>query len=342
MSVQGVCEDFCPQSEAKLRIREKLLHFYEYKNGQKNVPGILVKSFARSAAGLKVPKGKDLRTIKCLHKTTEYLLNEVILDKRKPFCYIYDFIFDRLRAIRQEVVIQNLEDKQIIKLLEPMIMFLAFSRYKLCEETIGNFDEKICELHLQECLKRVLVSYDNIACNEMIDDEIKNRAFVEALYQIFNLGSIEALNRCVLAPQEIKSNAVFALSFKICLSYFQGNLYRVLMGLQNLPHILCAIGSLKMQMLRKKLLEMFSYAYHSKFSVPANFVLNLTAHANKEELFKDCEYFKVNIATDNKNLYFQKGYFRHELPALKCKHEQFVDIKLEKIYLPEILLLKKL
>ncbi|KAI9587040.1 SAC3 domain-containing protein 1 [Glossina fuscipes] len=342
MSVQGVCEEFCPQSEAKLRIREKLLHFYEYKNGQKSVPGILVKSFARSAAGLRVPKGKDLRTIKCLHKTTEYLLKEVVLDKRKSFCYVYDFIFDRLRAIRQEVVIQNFEDMQTIKLLEPMIMFLAFSRYKLCEETTGNFDEKICELHLQECLKRALVSYDNIACNEMTEAEIKNRAYIEGLYQIFNLGSAEALSRCALVPREIKSNAVFALAFKICLSYFQGNLYRVLIGLQNLPHVLCAIGSLKLQMLRKKLLEMFTSAYHSKFLVPANFVLSLTAHATKEELFKDCEYFKVNVASDNKHLHFQKIYFRHELPALKTRHEQFVDIKLERIYLPEILLLKKL
>uniref|UniRef100_A0A1A9W8W1 SAC3/GANP/THP3 conserved domain-containing protein n=1 Tax=Glossina brevipalpis TaxID=37001 RepID=A0A1A9W8W1_9MUSC len=340
MAVQGVCEDFCPESEAKLRIHEKLLHFYEC--GKKNVPGILVKSFARSAGGIKVPKVKDLRTMKCLHKTMEYLLKEVILDKRKAFCYVYDFIFDRLRAIRQEIVIQHFEDTQIIKLLEPMIMFLAFSRYKLCEETIGNFDEKICELHLQECLKRILISYDNVACNKMTENDIKNRAFIEALYQIFNLGSNEALSRYGLMPPEIKSNAVFAFSFKICLSYLQGNLYRVLMGLQSLPHILCAIGSLKMQMLRKKLLETFSSTYHSKFMVPARFVLNLTAHANKEELFKDCEYFEIKTASDDKHLYFQRGCFRHELPNLKCKHEQYVDIKLERIYLPEILLLKNL
>lgn len=56
------------------RTREKLLNFYEYKDGQKHVPGILVKCFARSAAGIKTPKAKDMRTERCLQRCIEYLL----------------------------------------------------------------------------------------------------------------------------------------------------------------------------------------------------------------------------------------------------------------------------
>lgn len=100
---------------------------------------------------------------------------------------------------------QNYNAKQTIKLLQPMIMFLSYSRYKLCEEAIDNFDPKICEQHLQECLKRVLVCYDEIQLNEetkLID--INNRAFLEALYQIFNLGSLDALKRCLTLPKEIR------------------------------------------------------------------------------------------------------------------------------------------
>lgn len=132
-------------------------------------------------------------------------ISSIILDKRKPFNYVYDFIFDRLRAIRQEIVMQNYNAKQTIKLLQPMIMFLSYSRYRLCEEAIDNFDPKICEQHLQECLKRALVCYDEIQLNEeskLID--INNRAFLEALYQIFNLGSLDALKRCLNLPKEIR------------------------------------------------------------------------------------------------------------------------------------------
>lgn len=155
-----------------------------------------------------------------------------------------------------------------------MIMFLSYSRYKLCEEAIDNFDPKICEQHLQECLKRALVCYDEISLERAKLIDIRNRAFVEGLYQIFNLGSVESLKRCLTLPEDIRcyltfkkknhhflkiflyaffsrADPLFALTFKISLSYIQGNYYRVLNGLQSLPHIICAIGSLKLPTLRR-------------------------------------------------------------------------------------------
>lgn len=133
------------------------------------------------------------------------LLNySVILDNRKPFNNVYDFIFDRLRAIRQEIVMQNYNARQTIKFLQPMIMFLSYSRYKLCEEPIDNFDPKICEQHLQECLKRALVCYEEIPIEDLKLIDVHNRSFIEALYQIFNLGSLDALKRCLTLPKEIR------------------------------------------------------------------------------------------------------------------------------------------
>lgn len=58
------------------RIEKKLLNYYEYKDGQKHVPGVLVKEFTRSAADARMPKAKDMRTEVCLTKTVEYLLKE--------------------------------------------------------------------------------------------------------------------------------------------------------------------------------------------------------------------------------------------------------------------------
>ncbi|XP_037820536.1 SAC3 domain-containing protein 1 isoform X1 [Lucilia sericata] len=341
--VQGVCEDFCPEAEYKLRTREKLLNFFEYKDGQKHVPGTLVKCFARSAAGIKTPKAKDMRTERCLQRCIEYLLKDIILDKRKPFNLVYDFIFDRLRAIRQEMVMQNYNAKQTIKLLQPMIMFLSYSRYKLCEEAVDNFDPKICEQHLQECLKRALVCYDEISLDDLKLIDIYNRAFLEALYQIFNLGSVDALKRCLTLPKEIRTHSLFSLVFKISLSYLQGNYYRVLTGLQTLPHILCAIGCLKLPTLRRNLYEIFANAYSSKqLSVPVDFVLRLTAHANVNELREDCKYYNIKILDDKLHLNFQKNDFNSKITILKCKHEYFVDEKLKNIYLPEVLLMKKM
>lgn len=99
---------------------------------------------------------------------------------------------------------QDYNAGQTIKLMEPMIMFLCYSRYRLCEEAIDNFDPKICEQHLQECLKRALVCYDEIDIKKMNLLEIRRRIFVESLYQMFNLGSPEAMKRCFTLDDDIK------------------------------------------------------------------------------------------------------------------------------------------
>jgi len=54
------------------------LHYFELKNGQKNKPGVLVKEFTRSAADVKMPMPKEMRTEAALTKTVEYLLKEQV------------------------------------------------------------------------------------------------------------------------------------------------------------------------------------------------------------------------------------------------------------------------
>lgn len=94
----------------------------------------MVKEFARSAAGVQRPKSHGLRTKACLKRTVNYLLTDIIRDERKPFHFLYDFIFDRLRAIRQEIVMQDFDEILTIELIEPMIMFLAYSLYRFVLE----------------------------------------------------------------------------------------------------------------------------------------------------------------------------------------------------------------
>lgn len=90
----------------------------------------MVKEFGRSAAGTQRPKTHQLRTPATLQRTVRYLLFNVLNDTRKPFHMAYDFIFDRLRAVRQEIVMQNFDYLLTIQLLEPIIMFLAYSLYR--------------------------------------------------------------------------------------------------------------------------------------------------------------------------------------------------------------------
>lgn len=47
-----------------------------------------------------------------------------------PWNVVYDFVMDRLRAVRQDMVIQNLTAAESISLLQPIIRFYAFAAYR--------------------------------------------------------------------------------------------------------------------------------------------------------------------------------------------------------------------
>lgn len=67
--IQGECDEMCPLSETRHRLREKRVQFYERDKK-------FVKEFCRSAAGQKIQKAQELRTKEALQKTVKYLLTE--------------------------------------------------------------------------------------------------------------------------------------------------------------------------------------------------------------------------------------------------------------------------
>jgi len=46
------------------------------------------------------------------------------------WCVVYDFVFDRLRAVRQDLVIQGLSSADSIMVLEPIVRFHSYAGYR--------------------------------------------------------------------------------------------------------------------------------------------------------------------------------------------------------------------
>lgn len=138
----------------------------------------------------------------------------VITIEYLPWPIIYDFLVDRLRSVRQDMVIQNLSAADSISILQPIVKFHAYAAYKLCKLPISDFDPSLNKKHLQECLKRLLVLYDDrdhlqrkyaelVGNNGGVRwedyDELfaSDRPYLEAMYVILNLGDVEAITRCL-------------------------------------------------------------------------------------------------------------------------------------------------
>uniref|UniRef100_A0A914S9U3 SAC3/GANP/THP3 conserved domain-containing protein n=1 Tax=Parascaris equorum TaxID=6256 RepID=A0A914S9U3_PAREQ len=51
-------------------------------------------------------------------------------DSREAWPDVYEFVSDRLRAIRQDMIVENLDAEKSILLLESMIPFYAEAEYR--------------------------------------------------------------------------------------------------------------------------------------------------------------------------------------------------------------------
>ncbi|XP_063930621.1 SAC3 domain-containing protein 1 [Zophobas morio] len=337
LSIEGKCMGMCPHEEIKMRERERLLHVLEMVPGTEKTrhPKAsrphMVKSFSRSAAGKQI-QIEALRPPPTLLKTVRYLLCDVITTKKVPWHVVYDFITDRLLAVRQDMVVQNISKAESITILQPIVRFHAYAAYQLCEHSVANFDATLNNNHLQECLKRLLHFYDsydylincdtNSACNQYL---LETRPEFEALYLIFNLGNDEALRRSLSIPEKCKTNVV-RNAIDMSRSFQNGNFVRLCRLMKDMPPLLAALAALHLTEVRRRAFRTMSVAYHSKnLNFPLKILKVLLLYGSDGELIQDCKHYEIKTDTDC--VYFTKDGFNHQKNPVSPRRELFIDDK---------------
>lgn len=112
----------------------------------------MVKEYARSAAGRKLNEPSLLRPFPVLLNTVAYL--DQISKKysqTSEWFIAYEFIMDRLRAVRQDMIIQNMSSSESVVLLEAMIPFYVESQYRCQRTNYGTYCQRLHELQTREC-----------------------------------------------------------------------------------------------------------------------------------------------------------------------------------------------
>ncbi|KAL1491875.1 hypothetical protein ABEB36_012404 [Hypothenemus hampei] len=290
--VTGRCMSMCPDKEIKWREEQKLLHILEMVTGTENSPRPtadrkkVVKSFARSAAGKYLLDPNNLRPPDVLLHTVKYLLTEVIKTDKIPWHIVYDFIMDRLRSVRQDMVVQEIAFEKSIDILQPIVMFYAYSSYRLSEEPLAHFDPHINKTHLLECLKRLLCYYDE--SGRLKEDsplrldkkQINFRFLFEALYLVTNAGDVAA-------------NEILQLSFSLSMSYRQNNFVRFCRLIEKLPIQLQCVAALHLPEIRRCAFKIMSVAYNSKNNLmfPLELLKNLLLFNNIVDVKNCCDFY---------------------------------------------------
>lgn len=225
-----------------------------------------------------------------------WTLFSIFFDTTKPLNYRYDFIFDRVRAIRQEIVIQSFSPGKTLQILEPIVMFLAISLYRMQSLDISKFDPTICRQHLNESLLKCLSCYEEIDETEdqPFSYNCENRVIIESIHLMLNMTDGGTLRRALKLNSQLRHSYTVKTCLKISLNMHIHNYFRAIRLISDLPHITCAVASLKLKDIRKEILRSFSIAYNNNnklCGVPNEFI--------RETLAYDCE---EHMRTDLINL----------------------------------------
>ncbi|KAM1301306.1 hypothetical protein ACFX2H_012359 [Malus domestica] len=142
----GLCPDMCPESERAERERKGDLDIYERLDGDRNQTSmsLAVKKYNRTAER----DANLIRPMPILQKTIDYLFNLLDQPYNDRFLRIYNFLWDRMRAIRMDLRMQHIFNQEAITMLEQMIRLHIIVMHELCEYSRGEGFAEGFDAHL--------------------------------------------------------------------------------------------------------------------------------------------------------------------------------------------------
>ncbi|KAH6769835.1 hypothetical protein C2S52_014638 [Perilla frutescens var. hirtella] len=145
-SIVGLCPDMCPEPERSERERKGDLDQYERLDGDRNVTSgfLAVKKYTRTAER----EAELIRPLPILQKTIDYLMNLLDGPYDDRFLGLYNFLWDRMRAIRMDLRMQHIFNLEAITMLEQMIRLHIIAMHELCEYTKGEGFSEGFDAHL--------------------------------------------------------------------------------------------------------------------------------------------------------------------------------------------------
>ncbi|XP_028818319.1 SAC3 domain-containing protein 1 isoform X2 [Denticeps clupeoides] len=261
----------CPLYELREREAHNRLHRFEILAGtekdRRPRADVVrtVKEYSRPAAGKDSTRPSDLRPPSVLLKTTCYLIDEIAASPTlQPWTEVYSFVFDRLRSVRQDLIIQRCWGPECKAILERTVRFLLYASFRLCGEPLQLYDPKINDTHLQECLSWLLESYSQQHSTDTTQSQSSAQEEFHALNLLYNLGSTQMMQRVLELPMSMRSSPSVNLALLVSQAFVEQNPVRVLRLARRLDFLqVCALHR-HIETCRRKLLLLYSHGYNSR------------------------------------------------------------------------------
>ncbi|KAM3919840.1 SAC3 domain-containing protein 1 [Leptodactylus fuscus] len=269
----GICLDMCPEKERRERESQGRLHQFEVLKVQQTNgdhrrrarpiadPKKTVKEYSRPAAGKELSCPKDLRTPAILAKTVQYLLMEVWSDinYRDLSCLAkaYSFVFDRLRAVRQDLIVQRIRGQEGALVLEGSLGFLLCAPYLVRDLPLADYDEVLHSIQVRECFAELMECYKG-------DGGFPRQAEFQSLLLLYDLGNLDTIHRSLHIRPELLQSPHVRLAIDINKAHLENNWIRLFRLTRHLDCLQACAFYRHLSNSRNKALCTMIHAYSSR------------------------------------------------------------------------------
>ncbi|KAM6921059.1 SAC3 domain-containing protein 1 [Xenentodon cancila] len=317
---KGACQTMCPAQELWDRETQNRLHRFEMVLGTekdrrpRGDPFRAVKEYSRPAAGKDATNPADLRPPAVLFKTVCYLIDDIAASpNHQPWTEVYSFVFDRLRSVKQDMIIQRVSGSDCVAILEPAVRFLVYASYCLCGEPLRLYDPSINDTHLQEYLSWLL------DCYAAGTEPHPNQEEFYALDLLYNLGSARSMQHILEVPKQLRSTPSITLALSINRAFLERNPLRLLRLAQKLNFLQTCALHRHLVTSRRDLLLIYSHGYNSrncrfpldKLSKLLSLDISLTSQL--------CQGYGLEVSQDNQVVFSKAAFNEPEQGKLHCK-----------------------
>ncbi|XP_029355533.1 SAC3 domain-containing protein 1 [Echeneis naucrates] len=317
---RGTCQTMCPAHELQVRETQNRLHRFEMLGGTERNrrpmgdPLRAVKEYSRPAAGKDSTNPKELRPPAVLRKTVRYLIDGIAASSSlHPWTEVYNFVFDRLRGVKQDMIIQRVTGSDCVAILEQTVRFLIYASYRLCGEPLRLYDPRINDTHLQENLSWLLDCY---ATGTELNT---NQEEFQALGLLYNLGSSRATQHVMDLPERLRRSPAIRLALSINRAFLERNPVRLLRLAQRLNFLQCCALHRHLVPCRRDLLLIFSHGYSNR---NCRFPLDRLAQLMSLDTSlaaQLCQAYGLEVNQGNHVLFSKAAFTEPEQGKLHCK-----------------------
>lgn len=224
-----------------------------------------------------------------------------------------NYVFDRLRGVKQDMIIQRTSGLNCVAILERTVRFLIYASYRLCGEPLRLYDPRINDTHLQENLSWLL------DCYATGTEPHPNQEEFQALGLLYNLGSARAAQHIMELPERLRCSPAVTLALSTNRAYHERNPVRVLRLARRLNFIQSCALHRHLVSCRRDLLVIYSHGFSSR---NCRFPLDRLAQLlclDATLTTRLCQAYGVEVNRDNQLIFSKAAFTEPEQEQLHCK-----------------------